>query len=215
MAPATLPGSSARTPLAWRICAVCDVFDALTSVRPDESARPIEDALKEIARQSGRDFGPRLVELVLGMGPGLRRRADEPPVGGVGGSPRFRSTVGGRSSGASDGDGQAMTKNWRTATIRTRVAVMAAALAGITLTVVAGIQLSTASTTFSELVNNQAGTLAGQIAAVAPSSERSLVSAIPYSSRGLDGLALFDNRGRLKSAGGPLAAWATPRFNKR
>jgi CHASE2 domain-containing sensor protein len=55
-------------PLAGRICALCDVFDALVSDRPYKRAWPVTAALQEIAAQSGRHFDPRLVELFLGLG---------------------------------------------------------------------------------------------------------------------------------------------------
>lgn len=52
-------------PLAGRIVAVADVFDALTSERPYKAAWPAEAALAEIARQSGRQFDPRVVAAFL------------------------------------------------------------------------------------------------------------------------------------------------------
>jgi HD-GYP domain-containing protein (c-di-GMP phosphodiesterase class II) len=63
--PAGLAGE--EIPLAGRICALCDVFDALISDRPYKRAWPVADALREIADQSGRHFDPRLVELFLGL----------------------------------------------------------------------------------------------------------------------------------------------------
>jgi response regulator RpfG family c-di-GMP phosphodiesterase len=67
--PAGLAGED--IPLVGRICAVCDVFDALISVRPYKAAWPVEDTLHEIARESGRHFDPRLAELLLDMAPEL------------------------------------------------------------------------------------------------------------------------------------------------
>ena len=61
--PAGLAGED--IPLAGRICAVCDVFDALVSARPYKVAWAIEDALDEIRALSGSQFDPRLVELFL------------------------------------------------------------------------------------------------------------------------------------------------------
>ena len=61
--PAGLAG--ADIPLPGRICAVCDVFDALVSSRPYKDAWPVEAALEEIRSLSGRQFDPRLVELFL------------------------------------------------------------------------------------------------------------------------------------------------------
>jgi putative two-component system response regulator len=65
--PAGLAGED--IPLAGRICAVCDVFDALTSDRPYKRAWTAEAALEEIAAQSGRQFDPQLVRLFLEMAP--------------------------------------------------------------------------------------------------------------------------------------------------
>jgi putative nucleotidyltransferase with HDIG domain len=48
-------------PLAARIVAACDAFDALVMGRPRRAAMSVPEALKEILRQSGRDFDPRVV----------------------------------------------------------------------------------------------------------------------------------------------------------
>jgi putative two-component system response regulator len=69
--PAGLVGE--EIPLAGRICAVGDVFDALISDRPYKAAWSIEDTLAEIDRQRGRHFDPRLVDLLLAIGPDLAR----------------------------------------------------------------------------------------------------------------------------------------------
>jgi CHASE2 domain-containing sensor protein len=52
-------------PFAGRICAVCDVFDALVSKRPYKEAWPLERALEEIARGSGSHFDPAVVAAFL------------------------------------------------------------------------------------------------------------------------------------------------------
>jgi len=52
-------------PLAGRIVAVADVFDALISERPYKQAWPLNESLEEIKRQSGRQFDPRVVEAFL------------------------------------------------------------------------------------------------------------------------------------------------------
>lgn len=52
-------------PLVGRICAICDVFDALTSKRPYKQAWSVEDAVTEIKNQSGKQFDPHLVECFL------------------------------------------------------------------------------------------------------------------------------------------------------
>jgi CHASE2 domain-containing sensor protein len=67
--PAGLAGE--QIPLEGRVCAVCDVFDALTSPRPYKDAWPVDEALEEIRSQSGRHFEPRLVELFLELAPEL------------------------------------------------------------------------------------------------------------------------------------------------
>jgi putative two-component system response regulator len=52
-------------PLEGRIVAVADVFDALTHERPYKKAWPVEEAVAEIASQSGRQFDPAVVEAFL------------------------------------------------------------------------------------------------------------------------------------------------------
>jgi putative two-component system response regulator len=52
-------------PLAGRIVAVADVFDALTQKRPYKPAWTVDDAVAEIDRQRGRQFDPMLVDAFL------------------------------------------------------------------------------------------------------------------------------------------------------
>lgn len=54
-------------PLVGRIVSVADVFDALTHERPYKGAWPVEEALAEIERQSGRQFDPRVAEAFLSL----------------------------------------------------------------------------------------------------------------------------------------------------
>ena len=61
-------------PLAARIAAVADVFDALTSDRPYKRAWSIEDAAAEIVRGAGKHFDPAVVEAFQ------RLAHDEPAV---------------------------------------------------------------------------------------------------------------------------------------
>ena len=61
--PAGLAGEA--IPLAGRVVAVADVFDALTHARPYKPAWPVAAAVAEIAAQSGRQFDPRVVAAFL------------------------------------------------------------------------------------------------------------------------------------------------------
>jgi HD-GYP domain-containing protein (c-di-GMP phosphodiesterase class II) len=54
-------------PLAARLFAVVDVFDALTSERPYRRAWSREDALAYLRQQAGRQFDPEVVALFLQM----------------------------------------------------------------------------------------------------------------------------------------------------
>jgi CHASE2 domain-containing sensor protein len=54
-------------PLAGRICAVCDVFDALLSERPYKHPWPLDDALDELRRERGRHFDPAVVDAFLSV----------------------------------------------------------------------------------------------------------------------------------------------------
>ena len=74
--PAGLRGS--EIPLAGRICAICDVFDALVSARPYKEPWPVGDALAEIAAQSGRQFDPELVRAFLDLWPADAGAGAEP-----------------------------------------------------------------------------------------------------------------------------------------
>jgi CHASE2 domain-containing sensor protein len=60
-------------PLAGRICAICDVFDALLSPRPYKDAWPLEEVMAELERQRGSQFDPRLIDAFLPLAPGLHR----------------------------------------------------------------------------------------------------------------------------------------------
>jgi CHASE2 domain-containing sensor protein len=63
--PAGLAGEA--IPLTGRICAVCDVFDALRSRRPYKEPWPLQDALDELARERGRHFDPMVLDAFLGL----------------------------------------------------------------------------------------------------------------------------------------------------
>ena len=70
--PAGLEGE--QIPLAARIVALVDVFDALTSLRPYKAAWPVERALELIRSEAGRHFDPRVVTAFLQL-EGARRAA--------------------------------------------------------------------------------------------------------------------------------------------
>jgi CHASE2 domain-containing sensor protein len=62
-------------PLVGRICAICDVFDALGSKRPYKEAWPPARVLDEIAKGSGSHFDPALVTAFLELAPQLDQEA--------------------------------------------------------------------------------------------------------------------------------------------
>ena len=54
--------SGEAIPLLARICAVADVFDALTSTRPYKAAWPVEQAIDWVRAESGRKFDPAVID---------------------------------------------------------------------------------------------------------------------------------------------------------
>jgi putative two-component system response regulator len=65
-------------PIAGRIVAVADVFDALTHARPYKEAWPVEEAVDEILSQAGRQFSPDVVAAFSRLDhPTLMTRAKE------------------------------------------------------------------------------------------------------------------------------------------
>lgn len=68
-----------------RICALADVFDALTSERPYKKAWTIEAAMQFMEEQSGRHFDPRLVKIFRQILPEVVKihvqYADKPFIG--------------------------------------------------------------------------------------------------------------------------------------
>ena len=68
-------------PLVGRLCALADVFDALTSKRPYKPAWSEADALEYLVGESGRHFDPDLVEHFLALFPkiaSIRKMHSEP-----------------------------------------------------------------------------------------------------------------------------------------
>lgn len=68
-------------PLSARVFSVVDALDAMTSDRPYRSALPVDDAVAEIARGSGTQFDPEVVEafLILMEGKARPMAAAAPP----------------------------------------------------------------------------------------------------------------------------------------
>lgn len=64
-----------QIPLAARIFAVADAFDAITSERPYKKARSDEEACYEIGAHSGTQFDPHVVEVLLRLKRSPRSRA--------------------------------------------------------------------------------------------------------------------------------------------
>ena len=58
-------------PLGARICAVCDVFDALLSARRYKPRWSLEEALAELQLERGRQFDPTVVDAFIAMVPTL------------------------------------------------------------------------------------------------------------------------------------------------
>jgi CHASE2 domain-containing sensor protein len=54
-------------PLAGRICAVCDVFDALLSERPYKEPWRVDEALAELRRERGTHFDPKVVDAFMSI----------------------------------------------------------------------------------------------------------------------------------------------------
>ncbi|MFN8108434.1 MAG: CHASE2 domain-containing protein [Thermoleophilia bacterium] len=67
--PAGLIGQ--EIPVSGRICAICDVFDALLSSRTYKRAWPLEAVLAELRELAGRQFDPDLVDAFARIAPGL------------------------------------------------------------------------------------------------------------------------------------------------
>jgi CHASE2 domain-containing sensor protein len=75
--PAGLAG--AEIPLAGRICAVCDVLDALLSERPYKPAWSFDAAMEKIVQDSGSHFDPAVVGALERLAPRLRQELEPRP----------------------------------------------------------------------------------------------------------------------------------------
>jgi hypothetical protein len=81
-------------PLAARIVAVADVYDALRSKRVYKQALPHEECMALIAEASGTQFDPRVVEVFLRIDARIRQLANyyEADEGSAGDRPRPRNS---------------------------------------------------------------------------------------------------------------------------
>ena len=78
--PAGLAGED--IPIEGRIAAICDVYDALLSVRPYKPAWPEQKAMDLLREHSGQAFDPRLVPIFLELAPEFAKIRDlyvDPP----------------------------------------------------------------------------------------------------------------------------------------
>jgi len=92
------PGLSGELiPLEGRIVAVADALDAMVNARPYRAAMSLEEALQELSRQSGRQFDPQVVEVLIceartsllnlaGVVAGSRSSSAVAPLAGAGAS---------------------------------------------------------------------------------------------------------------------------------
>lgn len=61
--------SGENIPLAGRIVAIADVFDALTSVRPYKKEWSVDEAISLLEKEAGKHFDPELVKLFVNIMP--------------------------------------------------------------------------------------------------------------------------------------------------
>ena len=86
--------SGYQIPLAGRIVAVADTFDALIHVRPYKAAWSVADALAEIARQRGHHFDPAIADAFRAMHTTVELNpVPVAPAGGVLATGRLRIPV--------------------------------------------------------------------------------------------------------------------------
>ena len=64
-------------PMVGRICALSDVFDALTSARPYKHAWPVDEAIAEILAGRGKQFDARIVDAFMDVLPQILELKDE------------------------------------------------------------------------------------------------------------------------------------------
>ena len=77
--PRSLAGS--EIPIAGRIVAIADVFDAMTSVRPYRDAFPVDEVVERMGRDRGVAFDPHLMDVFFDCLPDFKKIKDELPDG--------------------------------------------------------------------------------------------------------------------------------------
>ena len=63
-------------PIASRVITVCDAFNAMTTQRPYSPAMEIGEAIDELRREAGRQFDPRIVEVLIEIVGGWTPRSE-------------------------------------------------------------------------------------------------------------------------------------------
>lgn len=63
-------------PFAGRLCAICDVFDALLSKRPYKREWSFEEAVAEVKKGAGGHFDPQIVNVFLSILPRIKNIVD-------------------------------------------------------------------------------------------------------------------------------------------
>ncbi len=74
----------AQIPLASRIIAVCDAYNAMTVDRPYQRALPLEEAIRRLRGGAGSQFDPEVVECLVDAIRDAKRQLPQPPTESTG-----------------------------------------------------------------------------------------------------------------------------------
>jgi putative two-component system response regulator len=83
-----------RIPLPARICAVCDVYDALLSKRSYKEAWSLDQALEAVRRGSTTQFDPAVVEAFLRIAEPLTGELEAPSPASMAAQAQTHTAVG-------------------------------------------------------------------------------------------------------------------------